>query len=76
MFGLASAWMHLQIPMRSVGIWSLQFVWARRAPHKLFPNIFHGKRSEFREKYGLGATLYRKECRLYLQKQGVVTAID
>jgi hypothetical protein len=32
--GLASAWMHLQIPMRSVGIWSLQFVWALWVPPK------------------------------------------
>jgi putative oxidoreductase len=64
MFGLASAWMHFQIPKRSVGIWSLQFVWARWVPHKLqaitkqardglFPNIFHGERSKFSEKYGL-----------------------
>ena len=30
--GLASAWTHLQIPERSVGIWSLQIAWAHRAP--------------------------------------------
>ena len=35
LFGLASAWMHLQIPKRSVGDWSLQFVWALWVPHKL-----------------------------------------
>jgi hypothetical protein len=35
MFGLASASMHLQIPKRSVGIWSLLFEWARWVPLKL-----------------------------------------
>ena len=64
--GRASAWMHLQIPERGVGIRSLQIVWADRGPTltvgdkeighgwSLFPHIFHGERSELREKYGLG----------------------
>ena len=55
--------MHLHIPMRSVGMWSLQNVWARRVPHILFPNIFHGERSELREKYGLGKRGKAHTCR-------------
>jgi hypothetical protein len=34
-FELVRAWMHLQIPERSVGIWSLQFMWALWVPHIL-----------------------------------------
>lgn len=41
------------IPVRSVEIWSLQFAWALRAPHNLFPTTFHGERRELREKYEL-----------------------
>ena len=61
MFGVASAWMHLQIPMRSVGIWSLEFVWALGVRDKLFSDqfSFHGERSELREKYGLAQTVDR-----------------
>jgi hypothetical protein len=56
--------MHLQIPERSVGIWSLQIVWAHRAPTltvgdkeigprwSLFAHIFHGERSELGENTG------------------------
>jgi hypothetical protein len=60
--GRARAWVHLQIPERSVGIWSLQIVWAHRGPTltvgdkemghgwSVFPHIFHGEPSELGEK--------------------------